>query len=221
MKSFIKKCIILFLFQQILSGCSFIKSEFNSNITFNPQNIIHLNIHQLTASKTGNPKSYVVYGKKYSILESSKGYLDTGFASLYSDEFNLGKTSSGDTYNLNKLSAASRVLPLPCYVNIFNHKTGLSVNVLVNDRGPFSSSDIVRISPAVAYKLGIKQNTISDAKITIKAIKPYTSIMRQKHFYLQLAIFSSKKEANKVNTHLKSIFNVNNSTVVKLTTKKE
>ncbi len=63
-----------------------------------------------------------------------------GYASWYGNEFHGRPTSSGELYNVNKLTAAHRTLPLGTSVLVTNVSNGRSVIVRINDRGPFSDT---------------------------------------------------------------------------------
>jgi rare lipoprotein A len=106
-------------------------------------------------SATGNPDSYDALGQHYSVLKDSRGYSQRGYASWYGKKFQGKKTSSGERYDMFKMTAAHRTLPIPCYARITNLANGKTVTVRINDRGPFKSKRIVDLSYAAALKLGI------------------------------------------------------------------
>ena len=109
----------------------------------------------LPKSKYGNPSSYVVFGKRYYVLDSSEGFVERGLASWYGKKFHGRKTSSGEIYNMHAMTAAHKSLPLPTYVRVENLENGRTVVVLVNDRGPFVGDRIIDLSFAAAEKLGV------------------------------------------------------------------
>jgi rare lipoprotein A len=106
-------------------------------------------------SRYGNPTSYVVNGKRYYTMPSSKSYKERGLASWYGTKFQGKRTSSGEPYNFYAMTAAHRSLPLPTYVEVENLQNGRSVIVKVNDRGPFHQNRIIDLSYTAAVKLGI------------------------------------------------------------------
>ena len=75
----------------------------------------------------------------------------TSFASFYHDKFNGRKTASGEIFSNEKLTAANRTLPFGTMLKVTNVRSGKSVIVEVNDRGPFHSSRALDLSKA-AYK---------------------------------------------------------------------
>jgi rare lipoprotein A len=106
-------------------------------------------------SRYGNPRSYVVNGKQYFTLASARGFTQRGIASWYGQKFHGRRTSSGETYDMYKMTAAHKTLPLPTYVAVRNVSTGREIVVRVNDRGPFHGDRILDLSYAAATKLGI------------------------------------------------------------------
>ena len=109
-------------------------------------------------SRYGNPVSYVVFGKKYHTLKSSKDYVKRGTASWYGTKFHGHRTSSGETYDMYAMTAAHKSLPLPTYARVTNLDNGRSVVVKINDRGPFHDNRLIDLSYAAATKLDILQS---------------------------------------------------------------
>jgi peptidoglycan lytic transglycosylase len=74
----------------------------------------------------------------------------TGIASVYSG----GRTADGEHASASGLTAAHRSLPFGTMVRVTNHRTGRSVVVRINDRGPFVRGRIIDVTPAAAHALG-------------------------------------------------------------------
>lgn len=130
-------------------------------------------------SRYGNPKSYVVFGKRYYVMSSSHGYHARGIASWYGTKFHERRTSSGETYNMLAMTAAHKTLPLPTYVRVTNLENNRSVIVKVNDRGPFVANRLIDLSYVAAKKLGvIKTGT---AMVDIRAINPRQYLSHERH----------------------------------------
>lgn len=106
-----------------------------------------------TPSRSGNPSRYTVLGKTYDLVPSCKGYHDRGIASWYGTQFHGGRTSDGETYDMYAMTAANKVVPIPCYARVTNLKNGKSVVVKINDRGPFVGNRLIDLSYAAASKL--------------------------------------------------------------------
>lgn len=107
-------------------------------------------------SKYGNPKSYVVFDKRYYVMPSAENYKERGIASWYGSKFHGKRTSSGEPYDMHAMTAAHKTLPLPTYVKVTNLRNNRQVILKVNDRGPFHENRIIDLSHTAAVKLGIK-----------------------------------------------------------------
>lgn len=101
------------------------------------------------------PKPYKVYGKWYQPLPDSKGFRQRGLASWYGKDFHGKKTSNGEIYNMYAMTAAHKTLPLGTYVRVHHLANSRSVEVRINDRGPFVRSRIIDLSYSAAKDLGI------------------------------------------------------------------
>ena len=119
-------------------------------------------------SKYGNPPSYVVFGQTYYVMQRPEGYQETGLASWYGSKFHGQPTSSGEPYNMYKLTAAHRSLPIPTYVRVTNLDNGKTAIVRVNDRGPFHSERLIDVSYAAAVKLGFADR--GTARVHVEAL---------------------------------------------------
>lgn len=121
-------------------------------------------------SETGNPESYEQYGKRYWIIPNPYKFVEKGTASWYGPKFHGKRTSSGDTFDMYKMTAAHKTLPLPSYARVTNLENKRSVVVRINDRGPFKDDRIVDLSYVAAKKLGITDN--GTAEVELRVIDP-------------------------------------------------
>jgi rare lipoprotein A len=103
-------------------------------------------------SSSGN-KPYVVFGKTYTPMLDDKPFSERGTGSWYGKKFHGQKTSSGELYDMYKMTAAHPTLPIPSYARITNLSNGKQVIVKINDRGPFHTNRIVDLSYTAALKL--------------------------------------------------------------------
>ena len=76
------------------------------------------------------------------------------------------RQSSGEPYNPNALTAASRNLPMGSTVKVTNPETGRSVKVRINDRGPFVHGRSLDLSKSAAEKIGITHKGVARVKVT-------------------------------------------------------
>lgn len=113
---------------------------------------------------------YVVFGKPYKVLTSSSNYDMQGIASWYGTQFQHHYAANGSRYNMYKLTAAHKSLPLATYVLVTNLSNGKQVIVKVTDRGPFVSNRLIDLSYAAAKKIGMVGQGV--AKVSVKAIAP-------------------------------------------------
>ena len=102
----------------------------------------------------GASKPYVVFGKTYTPIGLDAPLKQRGTGSWYGKKFHGQKTSSGERYDMYKMTAAHPTMPLPSYARVTNLANGKQVIVRVNDRGPFHSSRIIDLSYTAALKLG-------------------------------------------------------------------
>jgi rare lipoprotein A len=78
-----------------------------------------------------------------------------GTASWYGPGFNGKKAASGERFNQNAMTAAHKTLPFGTRLKVTNQKTGKSVTVKINDRGPYHGGRVIDLSKAAASQLGI------------------------------------------------------------------
>ena len=90
----------------------------------------------------------------YSFTKFNANDAKTSFASFYHDKFNGRKTASGEIFSNRKLTAAHRTLPFGTIVEVTNLRTGKSIEVKINDRGPFHSSRALDLSKAAFDSIG-------------------------------------------------------------------
>ena len=87
--------------------------------------------------------------------KSSESTIQSGKASWYGPGFHGKRTASGERFDTNELTAAHRTLPFGTRVRVVNKKTGQSVVVCINDRGPYAHGRVIDLSRASAQAIGI------------------------------------------------------------------
>jgi rare lipoprotein A len=115
-------------------------------------------------------RPYEQMGKKYVPLTRVADFKQRGVASWYGKRFHGNPTSSGEKYDMYKMSAAHPTLPIPSYARVTNLANGKSVVVRVNDRGPFHAGRAIDLSYAAAWKLGYLSQ--GSAQVEIEQIMP-------------------------------------------------
>jgi rare lipoprotein A len=88
------------------------------------------------------------------IAAVSTAHAQSGIASVYGGRGEQQKTANGETTNASALTAASKTLPLGTHVRVTNTRTGRSVVVRINDRGPYVHGRIIDLMPAAARAIG-------------------------------------------------------------------
>ena len=115
-------------------------------------------------------KPYTVRGTTYEPIENPIGYVATGSASWYGNDFHGRQTANGEIFSATAISCASPVLPLPSYVRVTNVENGRSVVCRVNDRGPYLHGRVMDLSYRTAEILGYANKGIG--KIQVQYIGP-------------------------------------------------
>jgi len=93
--------------------------------------------------------------------------VQTGKASFYADKFEGRPTASGEKYKHNKLTAAHRSLPFGTKVRVTNIANNESVEVIINDRGPFVEDRVIDLSKSAAVKLDFINQGLADVKVEV------------------------------------------------------
>jgi rare lipoprotein A len=115
-------------------------------------------------------RPYEAMGRKYVPLTRVAVFKQRGSASWYGKRYHGSQTSSGEKYDMYKMTAAHPILPIPSYARVTNLANNRSVVVRINDRGPFHDGRAIDVSYAAAYKLGfIAQGS---ARVEIEQIVP-------------------------------------------------
>lgn len=109
-------------------------------------------------------KPYQVAGVWFTPKEQPN-YDRKGTASWYGEDFNRRKTSNGEWFDMNRLTAAHATLPLPSYVKVTNLENGREVVVRVNDRGPFVDTRVIDLSKRTAEVLEFKNKGKTQVRV--------------------------------------------------------
>jgi rare lipoprotein A len=91
----------------------------------------------------------------------------TGKASFYADKFEGSPTASGEKYKHSKLTAAHKSLPFGTKVRVTNTANNQSVDVVINDRGPYVDGRVIDLSKSAAEKLGFINQGLADVKLEV------------------------------------------------------
>jgi rare lipoprotein A len=95
------------------------------------------------------------------------GYQERGMASWYGPGFHGNKTANGERYDMHKLTAAHRTLPLGSIAVVRSVSTGRHVTVRINDRGPFARGRVLDLSLAGAEAIGMIGNGTDQIELQV------------------------------------------------------
>ena len=153
-----------------------------------------------TPARPRGPRyTYTVAGRSYRVRPRAIGYRETGKASWYGKRFDGRPTANSETFDMHKLSAAHKTLPLPSYVRVVNLNNDKSIVVRINDRGPFVEGRIIDLSYAAARKLGMLNDGV--VPVEIELIEP----PRHRNQWIQVGAYSSRRNADVVAGKLKDL----------------
>ena len=91
--------------------------------------------------------------------------IQQGTASYYANKFHGRRTSSGDLFHVDSLTAAHKILPFGTWVRVINEKNGLSVVVRINDRLPSYSKRQIDLSYAAAERIEMIRDGLVQVRI--------------------------------------------------------
>jgi len=125
-----------------------------------------------------------------------KGKIQKGLATWYGIQYHGKKTSSGEVYNKNRMTAAHPTLPFGTKVKVTNAVTNKSVIVRVNDRGPFGNKQrIIDLSEAAARKIKIYHH--GEAQVTVEVLSvSYLMEVDKENLLAQAPAFAPENTAN-------------------------
>lgn len=116
-------------------------------------------------------KASVIVFSTALIASCSQKIVETGKASYYADKFEGRKTSNGEIFSQNKMTAASKTLPFGTKVKVKNLANGKTVKVRINDRGPFVAGRAIDLSKKAAQKIDMIDAGTADVEIKYKIKK--------------------------------------------------
>lgn len=160
----------------------------------------------------GNKTPYEVFGEVYEVMPDSFGYVEIGVASWYGKKFHGRLTSNGERYDMYKVSAAHKTLPIPSMVKVTNLDNGKHIVLRINDRGPFHDNRIIDLSYAAAKAIGYADQGI--APVVVEALDELNHPERYAaakqtpatRYYLQLGAFSKQGGAESLKQKVGNLF---------------
>lgn len=128
-----------------------------------------------TSSASSSASAMYKIGKPYQIKnvwyypKVDYQYDETGIGSWYGAKFHGHKTANGEIYDMNSITAAHKTLPLPSMVRVTNLENGRTLNIRVNDRGPYAHGRILDLSRRAAQLLGFQRQGTASIRVRILA----------------------------------------------------
>jgi rare lipoprotein A len=145
----------------------------------------------------------VASGRRPSTYDSRAG-IEEGVASWYGPGFHGRRTSSGEVYDQNELTAAHRTLPLGTRVAVTNLANGRSVEVRINDRGPFVDGRSIDLSYAAAQSVGLVGP--GTGRVRIQILGAGEPVITAATYAVQVGSFSDPANAEDLRRRLASRF---------------
>lgn len=165
-----------------------------------------------TPPPLGTQKPYQINGVWYYPIPSAEGFREEGYASWYGRDFHGRPTACGEPFDMYAMTAAHKILPIGTHVKVTDKRTGRSIIVRVNDRGPFVPGRIIDLSYEAARALGIHNDGL--APVVVEAVRVTTPVMvagsgpswqvepvrpyRQGPFVIQVGSFQNAENAQRL-----------------------
>ena len=162
----------------------------------------------------GYPKPYKIGKSWYQPIKQARGFQERGIASWYGRPFHGRKTANGETYNMYAMTAAHKTLPLGTHVRVYNRNNGKTIEVRINDRGPFVRGRIIDLSYEAARRLGlvgpgtapVKIAALGSIKKTVVGGKVRRTLVPGNYhvgdFTVQVGAFKEKENAVRLRNEL-------------------
>ncbi|WP_293144153.1 septal ring lytic transglycosylase RlpA family protein [Moritella sp.] len=114
-----------------------------------------------SASTNGSPK-IIAYSRSHDLV---------GQASWYGKRFHGKLTASGETYNMRAYTAAHKTLPFGTVVRVINTANNKSVDVKINDRGPFVRGRVIDLSQKAFENIGSTNQGVVPVRLKLTQLK--------------------------------------------------
>jgi rare lipoprotein A len=126
--------------------------------------------------------------------------IQTGLASWYGPPYHNRKSSNGEVYDMNAMTAAHRTLPLGSIVRVVNVKTGSTAIVRITDRGPFIGTRIIDLSLAAAKKVDLVRAGVSQVRVEV--LRTPVPIDQGGRWAVQIGAFAEEQPATSMADHI-------------------
>jgi len=205
----VKRAFMLALWTALVGGCA---SDGPPRLPGSGGTAAAGEVRSEPLSLAGNRSPYRVLGKTYYVLSDARGFEQTGIASWYGRKFHGRTTANGERYDMYRYTAAHRSLPLPTWVRVTNLANGRSLDVRVNDRGPFHEDRIIDLSYAAARALGFADKGTTRVHLETIAAPMQREMSARKSrrprpdgYWLQAGAFLDAASADALSTRLRDV----------------
>ncbi len=123
------------------------------------------------------------------------GAVETGVASWYGHPYHGRASASGEIYDMERMTAAHRTLPFGTWVRVRNLDNARTVDVRINDRGPFFDGRVIDVSRAAAEAIGLL--VPGTAKVRLEVIAA-PAIAASDYFAVQVGAYRDRGNAERV-----------------------
>lgn len=130
------------------------------------------------------------------------GYSEVGVASWYGHPYHGRRAASGEIYDMERLTAAHRLLPFGALVRVENLENGHRVEVRINDRGPFVAGRIIDLSRAAARQLGMLGPGTARVRLVVVKLPPESA--GGAFFAVQTGAFRERSNAERQRRRLEA-----------------
>ena len=134
----------------------------------------------MSLDSRGITRRYKVFGKSYAIVASADGFEQAGIASWYGPGFHGRTTANGEKYDMRRVSAAHKNLPFGTIVRVENLDNGRSIEVRINDRGPFHDGRVIDLSRKAADRIGLLGKGTARVRLSLKGSKKPVPVAKKR-----------------------------------------
>ena len=130
-----------------------------------------------------------------------------GVASWYGPGFNGHRTSSGEVYNQEDLTAASTLFPLGTRIMVTNLSNGRAVEVAINDHGPYAKGRMIDLSYRAARVLGMVGPGTARVRMDVLSTPPDSAaLVGREAYFVQVGSFSYAANAERLRARLSAYY---------------
>ncbi len=133
----------------------------------------------------------------------SPGWTETGIASWYGNPYHGRRTSNGEVFDMNQMTAAHRTLPFGAIVRVTNLDNRKTVSVRINDRGPFIEGRIIDVSRAAAREIGLIGPGTARVRIELTGYTDLNQLKQPPLFTIQAGAFADRASAERYRDRLR------------------